>query len=78
MKKIRDFYFRPYRPALRRPPLTQLLLGAQRVEARLRDDLAEELQQHVLPGRLHVRLVVDLNAAVVVHLVLLLVHVPSP
>ena len=58
--------------------LTQLLLGAQRVEAGLRDDLAEELQQHVLPGGLHVRLVVDLDATVVVHLVPLLVHVPAP
>ena len=29
-------------------PLTQLLLGAQGVEARLGDDLTEELQKHVL------------------------------
>lgn len=57
--------------------LTQLLFGAERVEAGLHDDLAEELQQHVLVRGLQVRLVVDLDAAVVVDLVPLLVNVPA-
>lgn len=56
---------------------TQLFFGAQCVEAGLRDDLAEELQQHVVVGCLHVCLVVDLYATVVVHLVPLLVHIPA-
>lgn len=57
--------------------LTQLFFGPQRVEAGLRDDLTEQLQQHVVVGGLHVCLVVDLNATVVVHLVPLLVNVPA-
>lgn len=57
--------------------LTQLFFGPQRVEAGLRDDLAEQLQQHVIVGGLHVRLIVDLNATVIVHLVPLLVNVPA-
>lgn len=56
---------------------TQLLFGSQGVETGLRDDLAEELQQHVLVGGLHVRLIVDLDATVVVNLVPLLVDVPA-
>lgn len=57
--------------------LTELLFGPERVEAGFRHDLTEELQQHVLVGRLHVRLVVDLDAAVVVNLVSLLVNKPA-
>lgn len=57
--------------------LTQLLFGSQCVEAGLRDDLTEELQQHVVVGGLHVCLIVDLNAAVVVHFIPLLVNIPA-
>lgn len=57
--------------------LTQLFFGSQGVEAGLGDDLAEELQQHVVVRALHVRLVVDLNATIVVHLVSLLVNIPA-
>ena len=58
--------------------LTQLLFSAQCVEAGLVDDLAEELQQHVVMGGLHFCLVVDLYATVIVHLIPLLVHKPPP
>ena len=64
-------------PAMPYCPLTQLLLGAQGVEARLGDDLTEELQKHVLWGALHVGLVVYLNAAVIVDFIPLLIHKPS-
>lgn len=57
--------------------LTQLFFGSQCVEAGLGDDLTEQLQQHVVMGGLHVGLVVDLDAAVVVHLVPLLVNIPA-
>lgn len=57
-------------------PLTQLLLGAQGVEARFGDDLTEELQEHVLRGALHVCLVVDLDATVIVNFIPLLVNKP--
>lgn len=58
-------------------PLTKLLLGAQGIEARLRDNLAEQLQEHVLRGALHVCLVVDLDAAVIVNFIPLLINKPS-
>lgn len=64
-------------PAMPRFSLTQLFLGAQGVEARLRDDLTEELQKHVLRGVLHVRLVVYLDATVIVNFIPLLVNEPS-
>lgn len=64
-------------PAIPHFPLTQLLLGAQGVEARLRDDLTEELQKHVLRGVLHICLVVYLNATVVVNFIPLLINKPS-
>lgn len=57
--------------------LTQLFFGSQCVEAGLRDDLTEQLQQHVVVGGLHVCLIVDLNATVVVHLIPLLVNIPA-
>ena len=57
--------------------LTQLLFGSQCVEAGLGDDLTEQLQLHVVVGRLHVCLVVNLNATIVVHLVPLLINVPA-
>lgn len=57
--------------------LTQLLLGAEGVEARLRDDLTEELQKHILRGALHVCLVVYLDATVIVNFIPLLINEPS-
>lgn len=57
--------------------LTQLFFGSQCVEAGLRDDLTEQLQQHVVMGGLHVCLIVDLNATIVVHLIPLLVNIPA-
>lgn len=57
--------------------LTQLFFGSQSVEAGLGDDLTEQLQQHVVVGGLHVCLIVDLNATIVVHLVPLLVNIPA-
>lgn len=56
---------------------TQLFFGSQCVEAWLRNYLTEQLQQHVVVGGLHVCLIVDLNAAVVVYLVPLLVNIPA-
>lgn len=57
--------------------LTQLLLGAQGVEARLGDDLTEELQEHILGGALHVCLVVYLDATVIVNFIPLLINKPA-
>lgn len=55
--------------------VAELLLGAQDVEARLVDDLREQLQQHVVLFALHTALVVQLHAGRAVHVVLHLVQI---
>lgn len=57
--------------------LTQLLLRAQRVEARLRDNLAKQLQKHILRSALHVCLVIYFNATVVMNFISLLIYKPT-
>lgn len=55
--------------------LTELFFRPEHIEARLWDDLAEELQQHVIPGGLQCCLVIDFYAGYVMHLVVTLIHV---
>jgi len=56
---------------------TELFLCAENVEARLTDDLTEQLQQHVVVGIFNRTLVIDLQWRAFVNVVLLTIHIAA-